>query len=284
MPIDGLVKAVNLIPSEQRAAAKPVAGRTAGPAADRPLGAYVILAVLVFAIAAMALHTLTSNSIKENEAELQRVEQEASAISAQATALQKFADFKQLADSRSETVRAIATSRFPWPETLEDISRALPADVYISAFDGTTLGESGGSSLRGAIQAPSIQLNGCTDEQATVARLMSRLRDVRGVTRVTLAKSERTDTVGSAAAPAPATAEDGPNGAVTTEPCPKGSPPAFEMIVFFERAAVSAAAAPNAGSAAGGPTGATGPTGPTGSAGASSGSATTPASTTSTTP
>src|SRR5687767_5325385 len=62
VPIDGLVKAVNLIPSGQRA----TGGKTptaAGPAAsapgDSPVGAYVILAALVFAIAASAMFVMT---------------------------------------------------------------------------------------------------------------------------------------------------------------------------------------------------------------------------------
>jgi Tfp pilus assembly protein PilN len=269
------VKAVNLIPNEQRAAAKPVAGKAPGaPAGSSALGAYVVLAVLAFAIVAAALYVLAGNSIKENEAELARVEQEANTVEAQAGQLQTFADFKQLAEARMATVSGLADSRFAWPSTLDDISRALPSDVFISSFDGSTVSATGGSSLRGAILAPSIELNGCTHDQSSVARLMSRLRDVRGVTRVSLAKSEAIDTVETATAPAPATAADGTTASVTTEPCPSGSPPTFDIIVFFERAAVNAAAAPNALAVTGAVTGPTGPTGSTG--------ATTPASTTTT--
>ena len=60
---------------------------------------------------------------------------------------------------------------------------------------------------------------------------MSRMRNVQGVTRVTLAKSDK-DT---AARPAPA--------ASTVNPCGKGAPPSFEMVIFFERSAVAAALA-----------------------------------------
>lgn len=284
MPIDGLVKAVNLIPSEQR----PVASKaTKGPGTGSPapgsgaVGAYAILGALLFAVAAMALMVLTNNDIKKNKAELAQVEQEAEIVEKQASSLQAFADFKQLSAARMETVRGLADARFPWPETLDDISRALPDDVFISSFDGATSGSSSGSSLRGAIVAPSIELNGCTSDQAGVARLMARLRDVRGVTRVTLAKSERSETADTAAAPAPATAADGTTPATTSEPCPDGAPPAFDMIVFFERAAVSPAAAPNSSATAQGPTGAAGAQGPTGAAGATAGG-TTPTSTTTT--
>jgi Tfp pilus assembly protein PilN len=270
VPIDGLVKAVNLIPSEQRATPK---GSVAGPAPDAPgssaFGAYLILGALVFAIAATALYVLTTNTIKDNKAELARVEQEAETVTAQATTLQAFADFKQLSASRVATVKGLAAARFPWERTLDDVSRALPSDVFINSLDGSTTNESGGSGLRGAIQAPSIELNGCTSSQSSVAHLMSRLRDVRGVTRVSLAKSESVDTSVTAAAPAPLTPVDGNTPQMATEPCPKGAPPAFDMVIFFERAAISPNAAPNPGAPTGvsavGPTGATGaPTGPTG--------------------
>lgn len=262
MPIDGCVKAVNLIPSEQRAFAKPSAGKRSNiPAQETPVGAYAILGFLAMCIAAAALYVTTSNSIAERESELAIIEQEATQVEQQATALQSFADFRQLADSREQTVTALAASRFPWSTTLDDISRALPSDVFISSFDGTTASAASGSSLRGAIQAPSIELIGCTDDQSSVARLMSSLREVRGVTRVSLAKSEAVDTISTAAAPAPVTAADGSQPAVTTEPCPAGSPPAFDVIVFFERAALSPNASPN-------PLLPTGTTGPTGAAGA----------------
>jgi Tfp pilus assembly protein PilN len=275
------VKAVNLIPSGQRATgAKTPAAPAAKPApGESPVGAYAILAALVFAIAASVLFVTTKNDITSKQNELTRVQRQADVVKQQASALQSFADFKQLADARVATVQGLAASRFPWPNALDDVSRALPEDVYISSLDGTTLNAtSGGGSLRGAIQAPSIELNGCTKSQSSVARLMAQLREVRGVTRVALAKSEKADTATAAAAPAPATGVDGDTSPVTTQPCPKGAPPAFDMIVFFEHAPVNPNAVPNEGAApagsASGPTGQSGATaaGPTGSAGSTSSS------------
>ncbi len=288
VPIDGLVKAVNLIPNGPRSSGggKPPVGPAAPSApGDSPVGAYAILAALVFAIAASAMFVMTKNDITDKKSELTRVESQAQVVKQQAAALQSFADFKQLADARVATVRGLAASRFPWPSTLDDVSRALPADVYISSLDGTTLTEgAGGSQLRGAIQAPSIELNGCTKSQSSVARLMAQLREVRGVTRVTLAKSEKAETAAAAAAPAPATGIEGDTPPVVTQPCPKGAPPAFDMIVFFEHAPVSPNAAPNEDASAGtaGPTGQVGivTTGPTGAAGSSSSSSSTSTTTT----
>lgn len=283
------MKAVNLIPSEQRGSAKTAAAGPAAPSPEgSPFGAYVILGVLAFVVAAAALYVLAGNSITERKAELARVEADAALVKQQAATLQAFADFKTLSEARVTTVRGIANSRFSWQRALDDVSRALPSDVYLSSLNGTTSGEGGGSGLRGAISAPAIELTGCTRNQASIARLMSHLRGVRGVTRVSLSKSEVPDAANTA--PALGATPIGADGKVpltATEPCPKGSPPDFEMVVFFERAAISAGAAPNAvagpGGASGGTTGPTGPAGAAGPTGASG--ATTPASTTtSTTP
>jgi len=283
------VKAVNLIPTDQRVSIKTsTVSAAAPPTGGGALGAYVILGVLVFAIAASALYVLSTNAIKDNRAELARVSLQADTLQRQASSLQAFADFKTLSESRVATVRGLAASRFAWQRTLGDISRVLPADVYISSLDGSTSSAAGGSSsLRGAITAPSIELAGCTTSQASVARLMSRLRDVRGVTRVSLSKSDAPESAVTAPALPPTLPANGDKAPATTaEPCPKGSPPAFDMVIFFERASIGQDAAPNA--AAGpagvstGAAGATGPasstSGPTGATGAA------PSPTTSTTP
>lgn len=284
------MKAVNLLPGEQRATGKtPIASAATPAAGGSAFGAYVVLGVLALAVAASALYVLATNSIKSDKAELARVSQEATAVKAQAGSLQAFADFKTLSTARVATVKGLAASRFAWQRTLDDVSRALPSDVYVSSLDGSTTGSGGGSGLRGAISAPAIEIDGCTKSQASVARMMSHLRGVRGVTRVSLSKSEVSDATSTAALAQPPTANATLPGekakSTFSEPCPKGSPPSFNVVIFFERSVVTAAAAPNAAltrGASGGPTGPAGATtsttsGPTGAAGA-----TTPA--TSTTP
>jgi hypothetical protein len=96
----------------------------------------------------------------------------------------------------------------------------------------------GGSGLRSAISAPAIELSGCTKSQPAVATLMSRLRNVQGVTRVSLSKSEKA--IDQAAAAGDTSAAG---------PCGKGAPPTFEMVVFFEKAVVGTALADATGAA-----------------------------------
>src|SRR4051794_32043511 len=174
------MKAVNLLPSEHRgtpkSAATPAKPEKAG---TTPFGAYVVLGVLAFAVLATALTVLAGNTIKTRKAELAQVTAEAQATQAKAAALQTYADFASLATQRVSTVKGLAGSRFNWDQALVDLSRALPSDVHLRSLNGGTSASTSGSTS--SISAPSIQLTGCTKDQTSVARLMSRLRNVRGV-------------------------------------------------------------------------------------------------------
>src|SRR4051812_16794103 len=233
------MKAVNLLPSEQRGSAKTTAPTVKPEKGAPPFAAFVLLGVLAFAVAASALGALASNTVKDRRTELARVSADAAAVKGQAAALQTYADFEGVATQRVNTVRGLATARFDWERTLADLSRAMPDDVHLRTLDGTTSAGSG-SGLRSSVSAPAIQLVGCTASQTSVARLMSRLRNVRGVTRVALAQSQENQ---SAAAPA------APGAARPASLCPKGSPPDFDVTMFFERAALPADATVNAASA-----------------------------------
>ena len=70
-----------------------------------------------------------------------------------------------------------------------DLARAVPADVTLLSLNGDISTASGGSGIRSAISAPAITVTGCAPGQTEVARLMARLRDIDGVSRVSLSKS-----------------------------------------------------------------------------------------------
>jgi hypothetical protein len=173
------------------------------------------------------------------------------ALAAEAAKLKPYADFDALAKGRVQTVRDLAGSRFDWEQALRDLSRAIPANVALKSLSGnvsTDAGGAGSSSLRGAISAPAITLTGCTSDQTDVARLMARLRDIQGVTRVSLSKTESqkydpSDDTGTSIARRNAL------------PCGAGSRPQFEIVMFFETASAAVSAPPAAsGSATPAPT------------------------------
>jgi hypothetical protein len=173
-----------------------------------------------------------------------------------------------MAETRIQTVKDLASSRFDWEQALRDISRAVPAEVTLSELKGTISGEAGsGSGLRSAIAAPAIELKGCTTGQTHVATLLARLRNVDGVTRVSLAKSVRPEkSKDSASGPSPIA------GTGAEVSCATKRAPEFEVVMFFEGSEVpetveDVTVTPGTGSqpAAGGATAEPGTTPPAGS-------------------
>ena len=279
------MKAVNLLPTDQRGGAKPAAAPA--PSSGSPLGAYLLLGALGLAVVMAAAYAVVGNAVKDRRAELARVQSEAQTVRAQAAALKPYADFRQLATQRVATVQQLAASRFDWEQALRDVSRALPADVHLKSFKGSVSGASAGAPApaAGATPAtPTIAIEGCTNTQSDVAKMMARLRAVRGVTRVSLTKSEKPATASSSAA---ATGTGSTAGL-----CGQGAKPDFAVTMHFERSAVAAPsaatpgqpAAPASGAPAQAPDGAqpAQPTDPAQPAGGPQ-SASTPASTASTT-
>ena len=76
-----------------------------------------------------------------------------------AAELKPYADFQTVTAERASTVQALASARFDWEQTLRDLSRALPSNVYLSALKGDVGSGSGGSSgIRSSIAAPALEL------------------------------------------------------------------------------------------------------------------------------
>jgi Tfp pilus assembly protein PilN len=159
-------------------------------------------------------------------------------MQAEVARLNSYEQFEKLAEARAATVREIASSRFDWHGALSDLSKVVPSNTSLQSLVATvsSTASSGGSSagsggaVRSAIDAPAFELKGCTGTQDEVAQLMSRLRLINGVTRVTLEDSSK----GSAGAPGTQVSSAGPSGAG----CPANGP-TFDMVVFFQPVAGS---------------------------------------------
>jgi hypothetical protein len=140
----------------------------------------------------------------------------------------------------------------------------------VSGAGGNVSGSAASTgTLRAALPGPAFELKGCTATQDDVARLMSRLRLIDGVTRVTLADSLKQDAsqAGTAVAAAPAGGAGGSGGAGCG-----ANAPSFDLVVFFQ---------PLPGASVG-LAGASGPAAPT--APATSGPSSAPSGSTSSTP
>jgi Tfp pilus assembly protein PilN len=227
------MKAINLLPPDQRGASK-TPRKAKALVADAPagIGAYVLLGALAACVVALAAYVLTTNTVKDRQAQLDAANAQAAATLQRVAQLKPYADFEATAETRIQTVKDLASSRFDWEQAMRDVSRAIPADVTLSSLSGSVSSAAGGgSTVRGAIAAPALELKGCTMTQTRVAVLLSRLRNVDGVTRVSLGKSLK-----------PAAASGAAVGAApgSTPACGKGRPPAFEVVAFFEGSKVPA--------------------------------------------
>jgi Tfp pilus assembly protein PilN len=229
------MKAVNLIPTDARRV-----GKGGAPLPSSP--SYLLLGLLALAVALVTVYVLTNNKISDRQAQLTTVKAQVAQAQARATGLADYQKFAKLAEARAQTVRQIAGTRFDWYGALSDLSKVVPADTSLQSLFGSvapgasTGGSSGSgnsSSLRGDLSAPAFELTGCTKTQDDVARLMSRLRLISGVTRVTLGDSQKQGAAGAGASASSA----GTTGTGATAGQSGGcgpNAPTFDLVVFFQ--------------------------------------------------
>jgi Tfp pilus assembly protein PilN len=230
------MKAVNLIPSDQR--------RRAGTGSG--IGSYILIGILAIIVIAGAAYTVTNRSLSDKREKLANVQARAKAAADEAQALQAYTSFTALRQKRSETVRSLATSRFDWSAALHEVARTIPSYAWLTGMRATVTPSAsiqGGSSdpLRSALQAPAIEVVGCTTSQDNVANVISSLRRADGVQRVSLSSSERLGAGNSGAS-------DSAGGGGGAEDCRNGNShyPKFSLTLFFTAPAPTATPTPTA--------------------------------------
>ncbi len=234
------MRAVNLLPADLRGSVKASAPVTSAPEAGGGSGAYIALGALGLCAIALAGYVLTTNEIKQSQADLDQLTARSAAITQEVNALKPYADFQATAQERIATVRDLASTRFDWEHALRDMARAIPSNVTVKKLSGSVSADAGSDSpLRGAITAPAITIDGCTRDQESVAVMMSRLRTVSGVTRVSLAKSVKPAPAAETGAPAADAATEAPGCSGKG----KDTPPDFQVVAFFEDDAAATVAA-----------------------------------------
>ena len=229
------MKAVNLLPESARRSASGIAS-------------YVVLGVLGLALLAVTMVTITNRQVAHKRAEVVRVKAEAAAAEGRKGSLERYTAFAGLRAKRVETVTSLAKSRFEWAGTLKELSRTIPDGTSLSSLRGTVAPgvavDGGTDPLRASLPVPAIELQGCTTSQKAVARMMTAMRQISGVQRVSLSSSEKGE------------------GASGDSGCAAGAP-VFSMTVFYKAqeggtAAAGSAAAGQAAAPAAGATGAAG--------------------------
>jgi hypothetical protein len=214
------MRAVNLLPPEQRSHFAGGIGRSQG-------GAYAVLAVLAGLAILAVLYGVASHQISSRRAQVASLSAQAARAKATAAQLAPYTSFQALREQRTQAVAQLVDSRFDWAHAFHELGRVLPKDASITTLTGTVgtgkpgsggsiasssppasaSGSSGGSSSAGAGGAgassstassatppgsvPVFLLAGCATSQSEVALTLQRLRLVDGVSEVALQSSTK---------------------------------------------------------------------------------------------
>lgn len=183
------MKAVNLIPTEQR---------RARPTGERSGGAYVAIGVLGALLVMALLYVLTTNQVNDNTSKAEAARQQADALEAQSKQLGSFTNFAAIKEQRLVSVVTTAQTRFDWERLMRELSRVMPENSWLQSTDASvsdgaesTTSSSSSSTSSAEPTGPTANLVGCTPNQADVARLLVRLRQMYRVSEVTLNESIR---------------------------------------------------------------------------------------------
>ena len=231
------MRAINLIPADEREGAGSVTGRSGGAA--------LLVLALIGGLALLAfLYGKAQHTASSARSELASVESEVSAARAQVARLTPYTSFISMADQRAQEISQLVASRFDWSHAFNELGRVVPHTAVLTSLHGqvgsATGGSSGsagaGSATAGSAGAaptatsstppgstPSFQLSGCATTQSEVANTLQRLRLIDGAAEVTLQTSAK----GSASSGTGA-----PGQASSAGPCPNGSP-TFSATVTF---------------------------------------------------
>jgi Tfp pilus assembly protein PilN len=227
------MKAVNLIPGEQRQGAgglSDLTGRSGG-------AALIVLGVVVGLAVMIVMYGSAHHSISSQNGEVAQIKTETSVVEARTGRLTPYTNFVSMADQRTETVAQLVQARFDWSHALHELGRVLPAGTSLSALHGTvgasaTASSSSSSSAAAGSTAasstppgstPVFTLTGCATSQSVVAQALQRLRLMDGSSEVQLQSSTKAETGGASGA-------SGGSGA--TGSC-SGSDPSFTTQVTY---------------------------------------------------
>lgn len=179
------MRPINLIPPEDRRGGQ-------APLRSGPL-AYILVGALVAVLAGVTSLVLVNNQIEERESEVARLEIEDARAAEKAERLAAYVQFRELSEQRVATVSSLADSRFDWERVMRELTLILPSDAWLVELKASAAPDAGGggsSALRASTPGPALELIGCAVGQEAVARFVTALKDIDGVTRVGIESSD----------------------------------------------------------------------------------------------
>jgi hypothetical protein len=246
------VRPVNLIPRDLR----PTRGFVvATPGSRTGFAVYVVLGALALAVVGVTALVATSKGVNDRKDRVAKAKNDELVAKRAADALRPYGTFAAMQRARVSTIKSLVDSSFNWERVIRALSRTIPSNAWLVSFKGTVrpgvdvaAGDSGGGlgGLRSKSDAPAIELVGCTYSHASVARMMTRMRNIDSVTEVVLKDSQKPQ--GSGQNKTPVGGESGSSGKTGGDCRTKYHIPKFEILVVLGAADTGAPVA-SAGSA-----------------------------------
>ena len=179
------MKAVNLIPTEQRRAR--ATGKQSG-------SSYVLIGALVTLLAMVGAYVVTANNATDRQNKAAAAKAEANRLEAEVAQRGAFTNFSDIKKTRLASVMTVAESRFDWERLMRELSRVMPDGSWLQSTDASVTGDVGGETTTSTpgqpvAVTPKANLVGCTPDQSDVARMMVRMRQLHRVSDVELNQS-----------------------------------------------------------------------------------------------
>lgn len=199
------MRAVNLIPSEQRSGGGSIAGRSGG-------AALILLGVIVGVAVLAVMYGGAARQVSKETGEVAKIEAQTSEVHARTGRLTPYTAFVAMAEQRTKTVAQLVQARFDWSHALHELGRVLPSDSSLQTLGGTIGGAGGSTSTSSSSAAaagatpasstppgstPALALSGCSTSQSEVAQTLQRLKLMDGVTEVHLQSATKSSTTAS---------------------------------------------------------------------------------------
>lgn len=179
------MKRMNLLPPELR----PRDGARRG-------SSYMVVGALGGAILAMLTFGFVIRGVRSDESELASLQEDTKRAQAQVEALSPYAEFSDMKQTRAQSVRSVAETRFDYERLARELARILPKDVSVSHLEVSPGSLSQAEAAKGADTpdasgeaAPTMQVSGCAPTQDDVADTLDRLRALTSASAVALSSS-----------------------------------------------------------------------------------------------
>jgi Tfp pilus assembly protein PilN len=179
------MKRMNLLPPEL----KPRDGRRRG-------SSYVVVGVLAASVAAMLSYAIVIGGVRSDEHELAALKDETADAQARAEALSPYGEFAEMKESREQSVRTVAFTRFNYERLTRELTQVLPHGVWVSHLDVApsepaeeTVAAGADATTPAEPLGPAMTVSGCASSQDVVADTLDRLRALSGAIEVTLGSS-----------------------------------------------------------------------------------------------